>query len=120
METLVIGKLIQGPFGPSKRMWNNRHCGTNEADCELCGTSHPELPGIETYTVDTFLGSQIVEECCGSVFDQLYEEIGEEFAIAFLKDFRKNPLDPKFGELRIVLEDTIPILEKCKIFADKT
>ena len=67
----------------------------------MCGTNWPESD--ETYILGRFLGLQFVEECCGKAVDVLYEEFGEEFTIAFLDDFAKNPTDFRFALLRRAL-----------------
>lgn len=54
----------------------------------------------------------MVEECCGGVLDLLYEESGEEFAIRFLKEFGKDPFDPRFMMFRTVLEDMLAHIEE--------
>ena len=82
------------PAGPSQRSWNNLHTDTDDgATCELCGT---EWPKGEDISLGQFLNFQLVEECCGTVFDQFYKEIGEEFATVFVEDFAQNPTDPRF------------------------
>jgi hypothetical protein len=48
-------------------------------------------------------GKQIVMDCCGKVVDDLYKQLGVDFAIATLEDFGKSPLDPSFGLFRRVL-----------------
>lgn len=81
--------------GGSERHWNNMHCGTSGgASCQLCGKEWPEG---EEVLLGRFLGLQIVEECCGKVFDIVYKELGEEIVREYLEDFSKNPLDSDFG-----------------------
>lgn len=105
----AIGKLFLKPVGASERRWNNNHHGTTVGiTCEPCGTNHPELnPNDDSRTVDTFLGLQMVEECCGRAFDVLYGEIGEEFTLAFLEDFTENPGDPRFSSLLFHLPELL-------------
>ncbi len=97
-------KLGQGKWG-----WNNLYRGVpGPFRCELCGTVHPEFKDDEgDYIISRFLGLDVVEECCGRVFDIFYQEIGEEFASVWIQEFAKSPLDPRFGPFRILLEDAL-------------
>jgi hypothetical protein len=109
--------LVDKPVGPSKGgegFWNNQRYGTTHAvTCEICGTNYPERDtDDESYTISTFLGMQVVEECCGAIIDRVYQESGEEFAIAFLEEFAKSPTDPRFGIFLMVLKSTISTAEK--------
>jgi len=101
--------ILPRPAGPSEYWWNNLHqAATYEVVCELCGTQHPELdPNDDGRIIDRFLGLQVVEECCGRVFDILYREIGEEFALQFLRDFAENPTDSRFGMLCYLLPELL-------------
>jgi len=90
------------PYGPSQvgicfgTQWNNESWGTDgPITCEICGRTHPRRIS-ETYVVSRFLGKQVVEECCGAVFDQVYCESGEQFATAFLREFAQDPTGPRF------------------------
>ncbi|MFH0852194.1 MAG: hypothetical protein V1845_01120 [bacterium] len=90
------------PYGPSKlgvcfrTQWNNESWGTDGPIlCEVCGRTHPRRTD-ETYVVSRFLGRQVVEECCGAVLDRVYQESGEEFATAFIREFADNPTNPRF------------------------
>lgn len=76
--------------------------------CELCGTEHPERDSDDdSYTLGRFMGMQFVEECCGKIIDRIYSEFGEVFAMAFLEDFAKNPIDSNFGYLRFRLPEIL-------------
>jgi|GEM_PF-2488146 len=96
--------LMREPVGPSKlghgfgTYWNNQGGGTTRAVvCEICGTLHPGLHENEiSRTISNFLDYQVVEECCGAIIDFVYEELGENFAIAFVEDLAKNPTDFRF------------------------
>jgi len=63
-----------------------------------------------------FLGLQVVEECCGVILDRVYRESGEEFVLAFLREFAENPAASRFFVLRRVLVDK---LEKAAKILDK-
>jgi hypothetical protein len=109
--------LFDEPLGPSKGIaalstqepWNNMSIGTTMAvTCELCGTEHPQRHVHEDgYTLCSFLGMQVVEQCCGKVFDILYNEVREKFTLAFLQEFAARPLDPRFLTLRSTLRLTL-------------
>lgn len=102
--------LFARPLGDSARLWNNLHSGTDGGEtCGLCGTEFKEG---ESVTRGRFLGIDFVEDCCGKVFDVLYEEIGEEFAIAFLEDFAKDPGAERFYVLRRTLLRVFEIAAK--------
>lgn len=108
--------LVDKPLGPceTRKMWNNLHRGaTHAVTCEICGTNHPELDSNdESYIISTFLGLQVIEECCGAILDQVYQESGEEFATAFLEEFAKNPTDSRFGVFLLVLKGTIAAAQR--------
>lgn len=98
----MAGPLLEKPIGPSKlgngsgTNWNNWYFNTDgPALCEICGTMHPKR-NDGPYIISKFLGMQVVEECCGEILDRVYRESGEQFAIAFLKEFAKNPTSPRF------------------------
>ena len=100
---------IHGPLGPSelgKRFganWNNESWGTDgPITCEICGTNHPERKE-QSYIISTFLGHQVVEECCGAILDAVYCESGHVFIDAFLEEFSENPTAPRF----LILLDVI-------------
>jgi len=96
--------LVKEPLGSSKlghgfgTDWNNRGIGTLAAvTCEICGTQHPELDQNEgSRTISAFLDYQVVEECCGAIIDRVYQESGEQFAIAFIEEFANNPTASEF------------------------
>src|SRR4030042_5953033 len=89
--------IFKKPAGASKRMWNNLHSGTDGgAVCGLCGTELEE--GVDLIR-GRFLDFDIIEECCGRVFDIIYEQLGEEIVREYLKDFSENPTDPRFHML---------------------
>lgn len=105
--------FVKKPLGPSKlgrgfgTNWNNQRMGCDgPVTCEICGTVHPR-DGDESYVVSIFLGRQVVEDCCGAILDQVYQESGEEFAIAFLKEFSKNPTDSRFHCFLSVLRSVL-------------
>lgn len=111
--------LVDKPLGPSRlRMgrswnsWNNLGSGTTRAlTCEICGTEHAELPeNHEDRIYSRFLGLQVVEECCGRIFDLVYHESAEEFVHHFLEEFADDPTNPQFS---MIMEHILPdILKK--------
>ena len=107
----MAGPLLEEPIGPSKlgrsfgTNWNNWSFGTDGPIlCEICGTTHPKRDD-DAYIVSKFLDMQVVEECCGEILDRVYRESGEEFAIAFLKEFANNPTSPRFQIFLMELND---------------
>jgi hypothetical protein len=110
-------RLFKKPFGPSERKWNILSLGTTKAvTCELCGTKWPALKEHEDgYTLFRFLGIRGVEQCCGHVLDIIYEEAGEEIAIAFSRDSAKEPDNPKFHIFRKVLSEILPLKASAKL-----
>jgi hypothetical protein len=104
--------LLKKSFGGSEYPWNNQHMGVCSGYCELCGKTTEAGPESPYVTQDVFLGLQVVEQCCGRVFDQIYEESGEEMALRFLKEFGANPLDPRFAVARILMEDVFASIDK--------
>ena len=99
--------LFKKSFGASEHKWNNLHTGTNGPTlCQLCGKEHPQNDS-ESYTLIQVLGIQGVDQCCGKVVDILYDEWGEDFAIAFLKEFANNPLDPHFSFFFEMLKENL-------------
>jgi hypothetical protein len=103
--------FVKKPMGPSKfgsgfgPYWNNWDLKTDgPVTCEICGTEHPIQPG-NGYMVSKFLGYDVVEECCGEIIDKVYKESGEQFAIAFLEEFAKNPTSPRFSILLMTLNE---------------
>jgi len=56
-----------------------------------------------SYLMNRVLGVDVVDECCGRMIDVLYDECGEDFAIAFVKEFALNPTDNRFSVFRIAL-----------------
>jgi hypothetical protein len=89
--------IFTKPAGESKRLWNNLHSGTDGgAVCGLCGTEWGE--GVDLIR-GRFLDFEIIEECCGRVFDIIYQQLGEEIVREYLKDFSENPTDPRFYPL---------------------
>lgn len=112
--------LFDNPIGPSQRLHNNCHRGVWSACCELCGTQHEVDPNSESLIVSEFMGYQVVESCCGSIFDLIFEESGGEFAERFLEEFAKDPLNPRFAVLRIKLEDVLSAVgKKTKVLAEQ-
>ncbi len=88
------GESTLGSYGGG--YWNNEHHGTDgPITCEICGTDHPEDKD-GGYMVSTFLGLQVVEECCGRVLDVVYGESGQEFCQRYLEEFADNPADPRY------------------------
>lgn len=106
--------LFSKPVGESKRFWNNLHAGSCGGEiCGLCGTEWPEG---EDVIRGRFLGYEIVEDCCGRVFDIVFEELGDEITREYLKDFSENPLDFKFVSLLDYISEAI---EKARQKAEK-
>ena len=108
---LINEPIFKKPIGESQVHWSNTHSGTISAvTCELCGTNHEELSeswNEGDYTVDRFLGMQLIEECCGKAIDILYTEFAEEFTIQFLKEFGGDPLNIRFSGFISYLEDAL-------------
>lgn len=77
--------------------------------CEICGTIH--LAG-NIYTPRSFLGLQMIEECCGALIDRIYSELCEEFAIAFLTDFSEEPTADKYKIFIFVLKQALQDAKK--------
>ncbi|MDP3935219.1 MAG: hypothetical protein Q8Q46_03330, partial [Candidatus Giovannonibacteria bacterium] len=98
------GILFKEPFGKSERFkFGNKHEGTLEdITCELCGTNFPERERREGNWLSpaSFLGHQCVMECCGKVFDLLYEESAQDFTEQLLIDFSKAPDKDDYKQLR--------------------
>jgi len=89
--------IFKKPVGESKRFWNNMHSGTDGgAVCGLCGKEWEE--GVDLIR-GRFLDFEIIEECCGRVFDIIYKQLGEEIVREYLKDFSENPTNPRFRML---------------------
>jgi len=101
--------LLDRPAGPSVRAWCNASTSTTRAvTCEACGTSYPKLDVSENgRRLSVFLGRLIVDECCGALLDQVYDESGEQMAARFLKEFAKDPTNPRFGILVRVLDEVL-------------
>jgi len=115
-EGIMTGRLFTQPAGPSKRRWNNVHWASDgDILCEACGTPAPK--DAKSSIVDRIFGFQLVEECCGKTIDVLYEELGEEFCQAFLEDFAKDPTNPQFSILKMILKD---LPKKLRVKAKKT
>jgi len=105
----MIMSLAKKPLGENEIYWNNNHMGTTRTvACEICGTEHPELdPNDDSRIISTFLGRQVVEECCGGIIDIVFKESGEEITRAYLKEFAENPTSPEFYIFREVLVETL-------------
>mgnify|MGYP001607024239 FL=1 len=104
--------LLKKPAGPTKFDWNLDHFGTSgPITCEACGTNHPENQD-GSYIISTFLGLQIVEQCCGAIIDKSYQSADEVFATRFLKEFAENPGDPRFKMFSSALESSLSEAEK--------
>lgn len=119
--------MVSKPFGPSKLgksfgpNWNNLNKGVyGPVICEVCGTEH-ERTEDETYTISLFLGRELVEECCGSLIDQVYVESGSNFITAFLGEFVDNPMGFKFFSLIDDIKNTLEeVAKKLAVAKDKT
>lgn len=109
--------IKSGPWGASERRWAS--IGTFHPTCEVCGTEWPERE--VSYGIVFLPGrQQLVEECCGRLLDELYEELGERFALEFLKDVERKPTDPRFSYfLHRMRETENGIRAKMKAFARK-
>ena len=101
-----LGESLMGKgFGDCD--WNNQSLGTDgPVTCEICGTDFPERLD-QSYTISRFLGKQVIEECCGVVLDQVYHESGEQFTVAFLKEFAQDPTNPRFHMMIVYLKDAL-------------
>ena len=106
--------FLTKPAGPSEEGWcNDRFGTTGKVLCETCGTDHPERPdGDDSYRLNHVLGLQVVDECCGKMIDMLYREWEEDFAIKFVREFGKNPLDLKFTTFRMSLSTALNEAQK--------
>lgn len=101
-----LGKSELGSHGNG--YWNNRHIAVSgPVTCEICGTNHPEDDDC-SYMLSEFFGRQVVEDCCGAIFDLAYQELKEEFTLAFLEEFTRNPADSRFGNLLYALNRLLP------------
>lgn len=109
--------LFSKPLGPSElsgkleKYWNPFvRIGTERSViCEICGTTHPKG---SVYTLRSFLGLQVIEQCCGAIFDRVYNELGEEFALVFLADLSENPTSKKSKTFLRVLKKALPDAER--------
>ena len=110
--------IFKKPFGGSDALWHNQNMGTTRSVlCEICGTSHPELPdGADSYYLSQFLGRQMIDECCGGVLDVIFEESGRTFALAYIKQCAEDPTSSQFSELLFMINEGLSrakkILEK--------
>ena len=100
-ENVFRGPLVKKPLGPGRKglFMSGFWCiARNAADgpilCEICGTVHQKRE--KGYDMSSLLGLQVVDECCGVLIDRLFAKMGEDFAIAFLRDFAKDPCDSRF------------------------
>lgn len=110
-KPILTPPIFRKPIGPSKRSWNNTSTGTSrEVVCELCGTVHKEVSD-STVILDRFLGLQVIETCCGRVFDIIYAELGQEIVEKFLEDFAENPTDVRF---HLILDDLPEIMKEAR------
>jgi len=99
--------LAKKPIGASEHGWNTIQIGTDgPVQCEICGVVHPENRE-QSYHLSEFLGFQVVDQCCGSIIDRVYRELGKVFAFAFMEEFAENPGDIRFYTLRCVLNDAL-------------
>lgn len=94
---------LSHPAGSSQRRWGSEGTKREDVLCGMCGTTQE---GHEN-TLNRVLGRQIVEGCCGAVIDVLYQEHGEDFAVAFLDELAKDPTNPRFGFFRRKLVETL-------------
>lgn len=103
--------IFKKPYGESQSEHSFGHSRTEGPIlCELCGTTHPDKSEERySYTWGMIFGRQYVEECCGKLVEELYEQFARVFVEAFLEDFSDNPTDIRFGFLRHMLPD---IMEK--------
>jgi len=67
--------------------------------CELCGTVRS---GSEEnhLGISQLLGRQVIDQCCGGVFDALYAELGYAFFERFLEEFLADPMNERFALIR--------------------
>jgi hypothetical protein len=107
----VKAPLLKKPAGPSElneklgKYWSVMHIGTERSViCEICGTVHPKG---NTYTITSFLGFQLVKECCGALIDQIYEEFCEEFSTTFLAAFSEDPTSDKYNLFLYALKEAL-------------
>ena len=104
----MLKPLFHQPAGPSEifSIGQYKHGTTAAVICQMCGTSHPELPlSADGYRTFTFLGYYGVLECCGVVVDRLFQEWGSTFTDKIFKQFQEQLLAPEFGLMRIQLKD---------------
>lgn len=102
-----IKPLFDKPYGPMENYRTNLSMGTvGEALCEMCGTIHPEEPaGSDGHNLIEVLGRMVVMDCCGRLVDVLYEEWGETFTLAFIKEWKQNPLDTRYRFFTMILQE---------------
>ncbi len=110
--------ISKKPLGPSRMNeafpdnFNWIISGTSRAiTCQICGKQYPKLhPDARCHYYADFLGLQAVMDCCGAIFDELYEKHGKFLAGLLLERFAKNPYLPEFydflEELRAVGEQS--------------
>lgn len=78
-------------LGPSElRVFESFGGTSGPITCEWCGRewnedADPENGGGEDLSILYFNGSQIVGECCGKLFDNLFAELGRTFFEHYLK-----------------------------------
>lgn len=109
-----LGKIITAlrslqPLQESRLPWGTAGHAPDEMQC-ICGSTWDIRSG--GFHVSTFFGIELVDECCGSILDELYTGFGEHFARKFLEEFAANPSDPRFGLFLIFLSDIIPKAEQ--------
>lgn len=113
------GPIVNHPLGPS----NIYTCGgwlipegfttTDDSICEFCGTLNTIEESQSGYlSISKVLGLVIVEQCCGTILDQLYEELSQEFTIELLSNFVMNNENKDHHQLIIALEDTLKVLKE--------
>ncbi len=97
-KDILKSGFLKEPAGPSRLgefqngSWNNQMRGdVGPIVCEACLKRWPKADGNKAYSISTFMGLQIVEECCGTLFDKVYLESGEVFAIHKLEEVKNNP-----------------------------
>lgn len=105
--------LFKKPFGGSEK-WCNQHMSTTRGVlCEVCGKSHLDLPdGAQGYSLNQFLGRQMIGECCGGVLDVIFDESGREIAFAYIKECAKEPTSSEFKELLFFFKDILALILK--------
>ncbi len=115
--------VLPVPQGESNLGWSESDESTGNETCAICGAYIPLIKGEEDFACYSVIelphalensrtGTRVFLGCCGKFIDNLYEDLGDRFAIRFLREFAANPGDPKFDYLRNTLSEILPIAKE--------